>query len=407
MNQKVKSVLNKVKRYVGYPVLALALVQGAAHLNYSRKNLENMVNPSEIRKEFRKNFNVYLLGDKENVEDEGMGVSKLSLVLDKEKKEKDFNLERIFMKSEKFFNKPIWDQYEGIVVDAPGGTAFGKYIELGNVSPESIHHEIKHTKTFEILKRNPEFKKRWEKISTDKNGNSMYLSGLENVFYWVKGMEKLIPQDKINFSNNLNEGFISAYSKNNFYEDVAELCSRVEEYPYYFLNIYYGDKTNQYKKVKEKISLAMEVGLIPREFLDYLNLRKLSRDLFAEGLRDKHMKEYFEESDKFLKKYQRSVYLDEIYNSRGFIKTYDFSDKEREKDAEKEFDKALKCDYKGEGYSLALYSLKTLNKDYSNNSYNLFEEAYKEYWKRFDNGDPDISRRGVNDFLISHGYDLK
>ncbi|MDD5650397.1 MAG: hypothetical protein PHF86_08295 [Candidatus Nanoarchaeia archaeon] len=389
----------KFKKILKIATIAGVLVFGRSQINHSLNDLYNYIHPSEIRTDFKKQFGFPIKGWYEDIEGNGKNISKIIQVIETEKQERNFSLNSIRIKTNNKDNQSLWDKLEEKIVN-PVGYYINNQIVLGENAEENVlHHEIKHAKTFDIMEQNPELLTEWKKLSLDQNGNSLYLSNLEQVYTYISGLESLIDERKKVSSENVKLGFIDNYARTNIFEDIAELSELVECKPKELMNLFYGDNKNE--TIIKKIKLAQRYGLIPKDYTNYLELQYL---ISKNKLKTK---EYFVLTDKFLKENPESIYESQIKLDRADLLLNEIKKKNSKTKIENaidEYEYILNSRYKDlVVYPVALQRLESLYQIKGNlEMSNLYRKAYKEYLIRLNNGDTSLPTNGVNDILMSN-----
>ncbi len=368
---------------------------------YTANNTLNSKFPSIERKEFVEQFNIPLEGYKSDIEREDRIVL-IAQVLNREKFTRDFDLEKIVVRSNNFFKRSLSGQiaYFDTSNTEIASTVTRRFIgnrkdilQLEESKPELLilgaHHEIKHTKTYDIVEENSSFKKKWMDAASE-DGNSFYTEDISV----LKKIE--ITQEELE-----QQGFITLYSKLDRLEDIAELCANAELHPERFYKLLY-EKPNQ--KFIDKIALAEEKKLIPPEFSRYVFIREVYNQSFPKKEFDPSMaRRFLEESKQLL----GSIYECDLRERRGMIKLY-FAKTNTEftiEDAVEEHKKGLLAQYKDpHAYAWNLISLEGCHiflGDYK--TADIYKEAKKEYQNT---RSVNTVINGVNEFLKGKGIRL-
>ncbi len=361
--------------------------------SYFINDYYNYKNPSSIRKEFNEIAGFPIKGWSTGIEDLSYEkINTLSDIIIREKIERDFELVNLRIESNNYLKRDVIEQPIGVISSGYLGWCWMNRIGLKEESNMEVAvHEIKHKKSFDILKTNPEFFYQWMDFSRDNNGNSLYL--YKDFGKWVckrvRYLEHFVEED-LDHPDNLEKGFISGYARTNIYEDMAELCATVEHNSEMFQTLLFDERN---ERIAGKIGLAREYGLIPFEFEEYLKLKRLH---------EKDKKGFYDKSTAFLDHNKESVYSGEIYMLRGNLEYRDLSK------AIGEYKQVLNLNYKKKDDYLK--ALKTIGECYTllkDKRSKIFQEAYKEYENRFKNKDLYLPVRGVNDFLKEKGIIVK
>ncbi|MBI4918953.1 hypothetical protein HY837_03420 [archaeon] len=362
---------------------------------YTADKIYNSSFPSRERKEFVEQFKIPLEGYRSDIEKENR-IGLLTQVLLREKFTRDFDLEKIVVLSDNILKRDFGGQryyFNSSSTEAahtiPRDEKHKDILRLEESKPDffilAVHHEIKHTKTFDVLEEDPNFEAKWKANATE-NGKTLYLEDI-SVLKAIKITQKELEQ----------QGFVSVYSKLNWMEDLAEFCANAELNPDKFYSPMY-EHNNQ--RFINKVNLAQEKRLIPQEFSQYLLVRNLYRQSFVnEKMNPARAREFLAESEKLL----GSIYECELRERRGMIMTFFSQTQDSEftlEDAIKEHKKGLLADYKDvPSYTLNLISLQgcyVFLRDYK--TAEIYGEAKKEYPR---------NSNGVNDFLKERGIKIK
>ena len=369
---------------------------------------------SGTRSDFKEKFDTELVGNSSDIKKNGQNISQIAEVLYIEQYEKPFNLDFLSIESEKPWKKHLVDQLSWLMTTGHSGYAVGDYISLHeNANISTLHHEIKHTKTLDTLKNNPEFKKRWEALAVDIEGNSLYLPKIQQIASRFKGLAKLVNGGSRDKNHTEENGFVTKYAGTNFYEDVAEIGELAEEFngAQEMSRIILKDKNDL---VKQKVELAQEYGLIVPEFLDYLELHKLYTDTWGSyGIGSLNATpKFLEASERFLEENPKSKYYGEIKFARATTfdaNSYGKGENYLREVVIPEYYDSLTSPLKICGYSAALDDLKNIY-DYRLNDQktaDIFQNAINLYYDLDKEGNLDLPIKGVNDYLTANGIDLE
>jgi len=359
-------------------IISAEVVNNFSHII---SNYNNNTHPTEERQTFEELYNLDVQGFKKDVEPR---LPDLSDIMAREQAEKEFNLDTILVFPDSFWrqhslHKIIW---KSTLADMAGGyiDPDGIYLKASEIDEmsETFHHEIKHAKTSDIIKTNPELLTEWEKLAKDENGNSLYLGD-----DWVNDNGQDL--DKL--------GFTSNYARKNVDEDIAELCSTVEREQENFCSWLDKESESYNPRIHAKTELAQKYSLIPQGFTDYCSLpTEIFSSGFQGGLQSKdHGEIFIEESDEFLSNHQNSVFESELRLERGvvlkYLSKYYSEDSEMEKAyltaAENEFILGLTTEYKSSfGHILNLNQFeKLLNESGQTERASVYLSAQMEYYK--------------------------
>lgn len=394
---KFKIIKNKIKKALKKVTFGIVLFHaGTQAINWINDSV-NVLWPSKQRAEFEQEYGISIKGWKGDVEEQNYALSFAAEVVDKEQREKPFQLCSISFESENYLKKNFINQARYLFTTEHSGYYLLNRITLRFPNLSVLHHEIKHAKTFEIIEKHPEFIEKWKALAFDENGNSQYLNRLEQVCSKAKILNKLVMEKYSDSEQNIKFGFVTNYARTNLYEDVAEVCELAER-PF-------GDelKKNQNPIIAAKIKLAEEYALIPREFSEYVALKELFEDAISSFGFHTNLEEsqsFIEKSEQFLRNHPNSVYEISIRSNRGKI-----FEKESPELAIKEWKQGLTAQFKEHlDYAIILkYIAQAYSKLNAPEKSQLYDNAYQEFHRRLKNNDVHISKRGVNDFLQSHG----
>ena len=349
---KTKSITSKFVRGLGIASL-LFLCNSQQHL---KQEFYNNNHPTPFRQEFQQRFGFPINGTLENVENSYSTISNIIEVLKKEHFEMEPGIRKIEVRNPDFWNQSLIQQIgQKLFVYSSYGDPITLSIEIEKfTSKETLHHEIKHIKTYQIIKKHPEFLSRWIAWTTSQDGKNQYRCSnwLSYAIHRLK-LSRLFrtqPSDDCAV-----QGFVSEYASEFVYEDIAELCSQAEETPALFWVFIYK-KPNS--KIIGKIKLAQEYKLIPPEFSEFVLLENNYFDCFeflsSLTLNSKNIDEFMSQSQEFLIKHPCSVYEPGIRERRGYILMLQ---KEYNRAVE-EYKMALKSPFKNSAYlSIALSHL--------------------------------------------------
>ncbi|MBI2138607.1 hypothetical protein HYU13_03395 [Candidatus Woesearchaeota archaeon] len=144
--------------------------------------------------------------------------------------------------------------------------------------------ELNRHQAWRVQERFPEFRARWEAFSMPLGNGKLYtqegLSLSEQALFWRNndGADALSKEE---IRNCQLDGFIDKFARSDFITDVARFCARAKDLGY--LEFYrvmaseHNPGTNGdlkpekvYKNLMGKLDLAVEYGLIPPEYKDFL-----------------------------------------------------------------------------------------------------------------------------------------
>mgnify|MGYP005623720569 CR=1 FL=1 len=375
--------------------------------------------PSEERKEFEEfTGGTKLFGKTEDVEGQKRGLFFTAEVIYKEQIVRDFELDAVRVYSDDFWKNPILEQLRSIKEIQVGGMAWGDKIGLYGFGKPTIHHEIKHVKTNDITKEDPDFLDKWAALATGEDGNSMYMDKRESKNYFARGergeniRDNNWPKDKLE-----ENGFISGYARKNVLEDIAETCEQVEiassllSSSLWEKRIINPDTKN--KRFIAKIELAQEYSLIPKDFTEWVELKNFYDGLWGyngyygrNGIREEVIDSFIIKAEEFLEKNPDSYYEGTVLWHIGDTLLEKGWTDENKREAAIAFTRSLSAKNKRDYF----YSLTALERIYYRDQKfekaEIIREAITEYHKREDEGDYSIITNGVNDFLVDNGIEL-
>lgn len=401
---KIREIGKKARNLGNKLLLALALLHGATQLNYTANKVADRILPSPQNQAFQKEFGTRLSGY--SSKEEGMELSKLAEVMQKERIQRPFELSSITIEPESYLQKSLLGQLDQLFFTPSSGLYCANRIWLGKHERRNVaHHEIKHKKTFEIIDKHPELLIRWSNIAKDEKGKSLYDSPVVQVCSRIKGLSSIVKRDDKLNKDNKNLGFVSDYARTNVYEDIAETCSELSDTLFdNMIEMLNSDKKGD--KLIAKVKLAQEYSLLPPGIIEYARLKVKERWCWeGRGIRSKaDVQEYFKESENFLRTNPNSIYESEIRESRAYIMSTSIMNgdyKQSREIAAKEFKLSLNSSYKDViAYAASLEHLSNIYRSKENKPLTqLYENAGIEFWKRFHSGDIHLTSRGVNDLL--------
>lgn len=443
---KKRKVFDFARKWGRKLALAGVLFHGATQLNYTRNDISNAVSPSPIRSEFKEKFGFPIRGWEADIEKQENFVTNVSDAVHREKTECDFDLSCIRVDSRNYLKRNLLDQFGDLFLEPYAGVyvpkGLGNKIGLnGNVGIDTLHHEIKHRKAFKYC--DSDFYKKWKALATDENGNSLYNGQIRTGLGRIKLLGKLF-RSSTSVRECEEQGFVSDYARSNVDEDIAETCMNAESNPEKFTDWFFGFEsyegkvTSPNQKIIGKVRLAQEKKLIPKEFEEYIALKRLEKSISRGyyngwGTDGEHNRpeDYVTESKKFLDKHSNSVYECPIRQMRawclksigltkachesaendrkGVRGTYEKLLKEEMQPVITEYKRALTAEYKeGVAYACSLNGLSEVYEHVLRDSKTaeIIEKADKVYYDRHHKGDVQLSYDGVNNYLESHGISL-
>jgi len=423
-----RKIWNKTKNVVKKIALAGVLLHGATQTGYLLNSAHHHANPSLLRQDFQEQFGFPITGYGGGIEGDARKISILSEIIHREQLQTPFSPSGIHIRSKNYLEKTLPQQLDYWVSNPTSGTA--NPLTRGIVLDEYAHnttmgHEIEHIKTYELFETHPEFREGWEALAMDEEGNSLYMGSGEQLCSRFRGLENLVDKEKYSDESNGSLGFVSSYARTNFFEDIAEFCEEADAGYQDFVKLITGRCEEDNTLMLAKLELAMEYGLISSEYLEFIELQSLYKDSWNNqgfhgfsGTSVKKVKPFMEASERFLEDNVGSIYEGKIRFQRGSIvhgnaNAYQPSgdvSSERQ-DAVGEYMESLIVPFKdSNSYSIALDNLKELHLcmegEKNSNLSKIFDEAGREYHRRFLKGDVKLSYEGVNDLLRENGIVL-
>ena len=378
--------------------------------NSAEDSLSRPLVSSSLRKEFKNKFGISLEGRISKIEDNPENIMILAFNVYRENLWRPFGLSTIKFQSNYYLDRPLT-----LFLHRPASFYLhtsGKVLLLDGTGwsfMKTVAHEVKHARTFQTSSRLTKLLKDWDTLSRDENGVSLYwpLDIYDRYMSFSRGS---LPQRFCDDEKNLSLGFISQYSRANAIEDIAELTAFLELYPSRVADPIFEHKN---ERMRRKVELAMEYGIIPKESLDFLCLDHLFMEWIDANREEACTIEdtYFDKSTEFLTRYTNSIFADAVWTRRAEIfKGYQEKGSGREDIylAIEEFRNALEAPYKSDYYVFALKNLADIYRNIirDKGTTEAFDLAVKEYYRRYQNADLSLPRLGVNDFLEVKGINL-
>src|SRR3989344_9144141 len=303
MVKRLKKALHKIGKFMKIVSIPVILFHSTTQFVYWGNDIINGLNPSEKRVEFKKEFGFPIRGLENDIEEKPVDISDIGIVFYCEQVEKPFDIGSIRIRSDNYLKKSIVQQIDdAIFSNLCYYTYYGIVID-DLILKSTISHEIKHAKTFDIIKNNPDFIKNWKELSNDGSGNSLYLNNKEQLQVYM-GLEYLVDEDRIKEEENRNIGFVTNYARTNVYEDIAELGELAETNVTKFIEWFGYQYEPKNEKIIAKVKLAQENGIIPKEFSEYVHLESILDDADVgdeSNWNGKKAEEFFDLSEEFLK----------------------------------------------------------------------------------------------------------
>jgi hypothetical protein len=404
-----------------------AITVGSTYIPYLINNVNNNIKPSQQRQSFETRYGVELEGWKRDLEDDKRTIANIANVFEKEMLQKPFKVNKIIMRSDKLHLRTLDDAASDYLFPHAGyAMPVINNILIEPRSYDVLHHEIKHIKTYEMLKNHPEFRIEWEKLTTGPDGNSYYMGHSKEALSRFRFTSDWI--NRKSADELLHLGFVSEYAATNFLEDVAETGEFIEDG-----NTYRIQGIRQLIKngvIDAKIKLLEKYELIPREFSEYARLDVMySRTISGGGpgswsIDLPKVFDFMQESNDFLQKHKGSVYEEKIRLNRAFAMQRAALSWKPDKlpkgdlqsmpeywhyavtlnDAIDEHLQVLETNYHEYGYVSSMDQLRDLYYlTGQRDKFDVMVEAHFRYMERIQDGTIGLPSIGVNDFLKEKG----
>ncbi len=403
----------KTAKKLFYSALILEATVQIIHTgNEIRQNLF----PSEYQQETEEMFGFKILNIPNNLD--GHDLTNMTERIMIEKQEKDFELDKIRIIPAHYLEQSFLDHLGDIFTTGYDGYYANKVVGLQHdFDPQTLTHELKHRKTFEVIAEHPEFLEKWKALAVDEDGNSIYKTGFQQAATYIKILNNFAKEDPLTTSESIELGFMSDYARTNVYEDIAVLCETAEEVRVGlstdFGSMVRDDSTKGNILIKKKLELAQEYGLLPEEFSEYMVLKEDQRELYLGRMciDGSKVPDYIEKIEDFLERYPESTYkADLTYDKCRFMRTIiPFEEEE----AAAYIDNIVSHLKEGleispkywTGYGLLLTEMEKMYRHHLNDPEraSIYEEAQVQYFKRREEGDLSVLKNGVNDFLREKG----
>ena len=324
---KAIRALGKFGSFIKWGLLLLHLGTSAA---FYANNLAIKIAPPALQRKFQQAHGLHISGYRQDVE-KLLTAKGLSEVIEREKAEMPFHVTNIQVSSYNYLRQSFSDQMMTLFLTPYSGLASPSTYEImmkPDATSANLTHEIKHIKTFQVLTSHPELREKWESLARDSNGDSLYYASneREEVVSRINLIHVLGEDKNSNHEKNMKLGFVTNYARRNFYEDVAELCERVEAYSSCSPETLDSFLNNLNPVIKKKIRLASEYGLLPKEFIAYADIIRLFYK--AENLKThetegmKATKIFLDQSNSFIAETPQSIYSINVRNLRADIFIY-------------------------------------------------------------------------------------
>lgn len=408
----MKNMWAKTRDLLKKGALSALMLHGATQITFWGNDLYHRAWPSETRKAFHEQFGFPIKGWAEEIEDP-QRIAQIANALAIEQAEEPVNIRSVRIQSRNYFKNNIVDQMSRLFTVGNVGyyLPYSRRIVISSATDIStLHHEIKHAKTYSILAKEPSFRTRWEALSTDENGRSLYRASDGRSCVRLKWLNWFVSDETTDRKSDNDLGFISPYARTNFQEDVAEIGEMAERRnAREILGLTQGPEGIE--RIIQKISLAEEYGIIPQGFSEYLLVAQAYQEIFGvKGrIRITETDRFMEKSKEFLQRHPSHPRAGELLYERGLVMVRTAttlpSAKFTLEQAEKELLDAIQTPVKEpHTYMLALKVLAEVKEQQGQpDKAEIFEDAWKEYRRRESQGDMQLVIRGVNDVLQQYG----
>lgn len=391
--QTIKPKPRVWRRVLLYTVRAgLLFLSLQASLHLANGVNDRYLQSSQFRSFFQEKYGARLSGWRKDIEENPSLMNAINFSLRQEWLESPFNLSSLRITPNEFYHKSIWEQLE--VMTGRGNdflgrarkSIFGLKMELiPSAEQHTVHHEIKHIRTYDVLRKYPHFREEWENLCRDKEGRLLFTDD------WEKTVR----------SKDIELGFIGQSARKSLMEDVAEIGESVESFPESVATLIF-DPSPQGRIFLAKVRLAQKYGIIPPETIQFLEFHRL--DMFAmselgrpewKGKYKQRMKLAIYRAYQFLRKFPNSIYAPELYATI----CAGLNNPPEEKRLVK---KILTYPHNQIMYGGALKQLMYLEYN-DEEKRGILGRAIELYEERTNKGDVLLPIQGVNDFLQDNG----
>jgi hypothetical protein len=413
MSKKKESFLGRLKRWgrkIAFYTSPLWVPHAATQLSYTFNDIKHYLNPSPLRQEFKEEFGFPICGWEADVEEmEGSKISSIGEIIHREMQERPFDLASFRIESKIYCKRNLIEQVVSHLSSGYEGWAiFNRIGLIGDFDKGTVYHEVKHEKSYEATRANPEILERWRALAVDEEGNSLYDSVRNQVCKRIKFLDQLVDEENERVCSEENEklGFVSDYARFNVWEDMAEFGRVAEEHPDDFMPWLYGEEPNQ--GIIKKTQLAEEIKLVPEGFSDYVKLKGVYYSFwgFQGTISDmEKSNEFMALSQEFLEQHPGTVYECELRNCRACVFMKTSTCDEDFETAIAEYKRAVRARHKS--FTPYFSSLMNMAECYSfvgdAEKSKICRDAYYTGLKRWNSGDIRFAARGVNDLLKEEG----
>jgi hypothetical protein len=346
---------------------------------------------TEMRAHFESRFGVKWSGWKKDVEENPKFVHDISEAFEKEWIGKPFVIRNLRVVPKEFYKRDILEWADTLVNSEVAGRAdknhpgFGKYAVWipPHVIASTVHHEVKHLRTYAALEKYPKMREEWEALSKRADGSSEYLG--ED---WNKVSYR--------FENELlQKGFVSSYARKNFLEDVAAFGEIIETEPDFIRSQLFSFSPPN-RILFEKLSLAQKYGIVSPETYEYLHLthrfiEEVMQPNFRNATATKNLLR------RFIVRHPRSVYAPEVLKS--MLEYERVGGVELTPVGMRIAQEILKWPHNEDAYRFGLRELTRVHEQRKTPRWHYWKYASKLFDNRLKEGDYLLPYRGVNDFL--------
>ncbi len=317
------SLLRKLLKGTAYALGGLML-WSAANMGFNNTlQTYYSLKPDQTRESYKQRYGHSISGYEPYLGKDRWEVPNIVSIIERESLEGGLNLKSLRYEPSNFLKKNLLEQLSFIFTGGYEGYAIGSHITLTeDASYETVTHELKHNKTYQVLKQHPEFKERWERIAQDSTGKTGYVP-------WVKyGLSNLRLVGNL-FCNSkgasFKDGYVSGYARTNFYEDVAELATEIEDhrimgwFQFEFFS-FVMDSSDSNSKLRAKMDLLIEYGLVPPETFEFYQIKQTFWDgIEMRSVSREKGERFLKESEEFLEKHPRSTFAQTVHSGRAWV----------------------------------------------------------------------------------------
>jgi len=329
-----KKPKGKIRRALEKIVAGAVLLHAGTQLSYLANDLYHSARPSAVRVAFEQEFGIPLKGWASDIENKPQQITAITEALREEKTEGDLHINTIRVESPNYLKKSIDEQfyqiftfgYSGLCIPGSGNAEIKINARDAGDIQRTVHHEAKHAKAFAVMRAHPEFLERWDALSRDGEGNSLYHvpnrlyhPPFRPIFSWLPGLHNIVQDDRSQSPTHYeNLGFVSPYAMTDIDEDIAETGASAEGF---VLDCLPSSRAPISDTLRKKYRLAEEYGLVPQEYNSMLNLQDLARAAWgSDQVTDATIVDSFiRSSQAFLEEHPGSRWEQDVLGTRGTL----------------------------------------------------------------------------------------